>query len=119
MKTVNQDLISRVLNLYYVEELTQAEVGRRLGLSTAKVNRLLQQARQQGMVEITINTPLQHLFDLEYRLKAIFGIQEAVVIPSISEDVHTYVHTLGRAGANYLLNHLRDGDVLAIGGARI
>jgi DNA-binding transcriptional regulator LsrR (DeoR family) len=113
---MKQDLISRVLNLYYVDELTQAEVGRRLGLSTAKVNRLLQQARQQGMVEITIRTPLQHLFDMEYRLKAIFGIQEAVVIPRIAEDVNTYVHNLGRAGANYLLDHLQDGDIIGVGG---
>ena len=75
MTATNQDLISRVLNLYYVDELTQAEVGRRLGLSTAKVNRLLQQARQQGMVEITIHTPLQHVLELEYRLKAIFDIR--------------------------------------------
>ena len=111
-----QDLISRVLNLYYVNELTQAQVGQRLGLSTAKVNRLLQQARQQGMVEITIRTPLQHLFDLENRLKAIFGIQEAMVIPRVAEDVSTYVHTLGRAGASYLLDHLRDGDIIGIGG---
>lgn len=116
MVATNQDLISRILNLYYVDELTQAEVGRRLGLSTAKVNRLLQQARQQGMVEITIRTPLQHLYDLEDRLKAIFDIQEAVVIPRIAEDVNAYVHTLGRAGATYLLDHLRDGDIIGIGG---
>lgn len=116
MIAMNQDLISRILHLYYVDELTQAEVGRRLGLSTAKVNRLLQQARQQGMVEITIHTPLQHLFDLEYRLKAIFGIQDAVVIPRIAEDASTHVHTLGRAGARYLLDHLRLGDIIGIGG---
>jgi DNA-binding transcriptional regulator LsrR (DeoR family) len=116
MTETQQDLISRVLNLYYVDELTQAEVGQRLGLSTAKVNRLLQRARQEGMVEITIRTPLRHLYDLENRLKAIFGIQEAVVIPRIAKDVNTYVHTLGRAGASYLLDHLRDGDIIGIGG---
>lgn len=116
MAMMNQDLISRVLNLYYVDEMTQAEVGRRLGLSTAKVNRLLQQARQQGMVEITIRTPLQHLYDLENRLKAIFDLQEAVVIPRIAEDVNAYVHTLGRAGATYLIDRLRDGDIIAVGG---
>jgi DNA-binding transcriptional regulator LsrR (DeoR family) len=60
--------------------------------------------------------PFQHLFDFEYRLKAIFGLREAVVIPRISEDVNTFVHTLGRAGASYLLDHVRDGDIIAIGG---
>lgn len=109
-------LISQVLSLYYLEEVTQAEIGRRLGLSTAKVNRLLQQARQQGMVEITIRTPIQHLVELETRLKAIFGIPEVVVIPRVAEDVNTFVYTLGRAGASYLLDHLRDGDIIGIGG---
>jgi DNA-binding transcriptional regulator LsrR (DeoR family) len=109
-------LISRVLYLYYVEELTQSEVAQQLGLSTPKVNRLLQQARRQKMVEITIHTPFQNLFDLETRLQSIFNIREAVVIPRMAENAITMVHTLGRAGANYLLEHLHDGDVIAIGG---
>ena len=116
MTVVDQDLISRVLNLYYVDGLTQAQVGRRLGLSTPKVNRLLQQARQQGMVEITIHTPLQHALDLEDRLKASFEIQEVVVIPRIAKDANTYARTLGRAGARYLLACLADGHTVAVGG---
>ena len=38
-------LFNTILNLYYNEELTQSKIAKRLGLSTAKVNRLLQQAR--------------------------------------------------------------------------
>jgi DNA-binding transcriptional regulator LsrR (DeoR family) len=109
-------LLNQVLTLYYVRELTQAEVARRLGLSTTKVNRLLQHAREQGMVEITIRTPFQGLFDLENRLMDGFGISDAVVIPQVAQDAEAMVHTLGRAGAAYLLDRLADGDVLAIGG---
>jgi len=109
-------LLNQVLTLYYVSELTQAEVGRRLGLSTTTVNRLLQQAREQGMVEITIRTPFHHLFDLEAQLKAGFDISDAVVIPQVAGGANAMVHTLGRAGANYLLSRLSVGDVLAIGG---
>ena len=116
MNAMDQELVSRVLHLYYVDGLTQAEVGRRLGLSTPKVNRLLQQARQQGMVEITIHAPLQHALDLENRLKASFDIEDVVVIPRVAEDVNTYARTLGRAGARYLSGHLRDGQTIAIGG---
>jgi len=106
--------IHEVLVLYYVQGLTQAEVGRRLGVSTSKVNRLLQKAREMGMVEVTIRTP--HTFDLESRLKAIFGITEALVIPRIADDLNAMVETLGRAGADCLLRYVRDGDVIAIGG---
>ncbi len=42
-------LINTVLNLYYVEEMTQTEIGQRLGLSTAKVNRLLGKRASRDM----------------------------------------------------------------------
>jgi DNA-binding transcriptional regulator LsrR (DeoR family) len=109
-------LISRALDLYYRDELTQTEVGKRLGLSAAKVNRLLKQARREGMVKVTIHTPLRHLFDLESRLKAIFNLRDAVVIPRIGKDVTGWPYTLGAAGASYLLDQVRDGDIIGVGG---
>src|SRR5512141_2789988 len=107
-------LINSVLTLYYVEGLTQSEIAQRLGLSTPKVNRLLVQAREQGYVNITIRTPFQSLFELEDRLKAVFGLKDAIVIPSVPESSSSSLHALGGAAADFLLAHLRDGDVLAI-----
>ncbi|HVN53307.1 MAG TPA: sugar-binding transcriptional regulator [Anaerolineaceae bacterium] len=109
-------LINTILTLYYVEEKTQTEIAQHLGLSTAKVNRLLQQAREQGYVNISIRTPFQHLFDLESRLKAVFGLQEAMVIPAVGESSSSLLNELGTIAAEYLLEKLRDGDVLGIGG---
>ncbi len=107
-------LINTVLTLYYMEGLTQAEIAQCLGLSTAKVNRLLQQAREQGYVNISIRTPFQQLFDLEARLKAVFGLQDAIVIPAVAESGVSPLNALGAVSANFLLDHLRDKDVLAI-----
>lgn len=109
-------LINTILTLYYLEELTQTEIAQRLGFSTAKVNRLLLQAREQGFVNITIRTPFQQLFELEDRLKAVFGLQEAIVIPALAESSSTPLNALGNIAAEFLLEHLRDGDVLGIGG---
>jgi DNA-binding transcriptional regulator LsrR (DeoR family) len=97
-----------------MEELTQADIAQRLGLSTAKVNRLLQQAREQGYVNITIRTPFQQLFDLEARLQAVFGLRDAIVIPAVAESSTSPLNALGTAAADYLLQHLRDGDVLGV-----
>lgn len=109
-------LINTILTLYYSEELTQADIAQRLGLSTAKVNRLLQQAREQGYVNIAIRTPFQQLFDLEARLKAVFGLDEAMVIPAVGESSSSLLNALGTVAADFLLKHLRDGDVMGIGG---
>ncbi len=109
-------LLNTILNLYYVEERTQAEIARQLALSTAKVNRLLHLAREQGFVDITIRTPSQHLFGLETSLKAVFGLQDALVIPAVPDGANASLHTIGRAGADYFVEHLRDGDTVAISG---
>lgn len=109
-------LINTILTLYYLEELTQTEIAQRLGFSTAKVNRLLLQAREQGYVTITIKTPFQQLFELEDRLKAVFGLQDAVVIPALAETSSSPLNALGNIAADFLMEHLRDGDVLGVGG---
>ncbi|HET9910903.1 MAG TPA: sugar-binding transcriptional regulator [Anaerolineales bacterium] len=109
-------LINTILTLYYLEELTQTEIAQRLGFSTAKVNRLLLQAREQGYVTITIKTPFQQLFELEDRLKAVFGLQDAVVIPALAETSSSPLNALGNIAAEFLLEHLRDDDVLGVGG---
>jgi len=108
--------LNRVITSYYAEGLTQAEIGRQLGMSTSTVNRLIRQARDQGMVQITIRTPFQSLFDLETRLRDETSLDEAIVIPALASDNSNLPHTLGRAAAEHLLETLKDGDVLAIGG---
>jgi DNA-binding transcriptional regulator LsrR (DeoR family) len=108
--------MNTVLTLYYVEGVTQSEIAKRLGFSTAKVNRLLLQAREEGYVNITIRTPFQQLFKIEERLKAIFRLQDVIVIPAVAESGSSPLNTLGIAAAEFLLEHLRDGDVIAIGG---
>jgi DNA-binding transcriptional regulator LsrR (DeoR family) len=111
-------LISRVLTLYYIEGKNQSDVAEVLGLSTAKVNRLLKQAREQGWVEITIRTPFQNIFDLEYRLQTVCHVPEAVVVPQLSQDPDAILQTVGRAAADYLLQRVRDGDTICISGGK-
>jgi DNA-binding transcriptional regulator LsrR (DeoR family) len=114
----NARLIGRVLSLYYTEEKNQKEVAEILGLSVAKVNRLLKQAREQGWVEISIHAPFQNLFDLERRLQTACGIPEAVIVPELMQDPEAMLQTVGRTAAEYLLQRLRDGDTICISGGK-
>ena len=103
-------LVNTILTLYYLEDRTQAEIAQRLGLSTAKVNRLLRQAREQGFVDIAVRTPFQHLFDLEARLKAVFGVRDVMVIPAVGESTSSLLNALGTVAADFLLCGRIDTD---------
>ena len=111
-------LMARVLTLYYEDGLNQSQVASELGLSSAKVNRLIKQAKDQGLVEIKIHTPLQNLVELEDRLTSAFGIKDAVIVPKMSDDPDSGLAAIGRAGSARLLRNLRDGDVICISGGK-
>jgi DNA-binding transcriptional regulator LsrR (DeoR family) len=111
-------LMARVLTLYYEDGRNQAQVAKELGLSTAKVNRLIKRAKDQGLVEIRIHTPFQTAFGLEDRLKSSFGLQDAEIVPKLSDEPGSEMTAIGRAGSTRLLQSLRDGDVICISGGK-
>jgi DNA-binding transcriptional regulator LsrR (DeoR family) len=110
--------IHTVLTLHFMEEMTQSEIAKQLNLSTSKVNRLIRQGRQLGMVKIVIESPLQRLVDVERRLTDVTALRRAVVTPTVPGNPDTNLQRVGRAAADELLATIRDGDVIAITGGK-
>ncbi|GLW07583.1 transcriptional regulator [Microtetraspora sp. NBRC 13810] len=52
-----QELMYAAATQYYLDDATQADIAKRLGVSRATVSRLLTEARRQGMVEIRVHRP--------------------------------------------------------------
>ena len=111
-------LIARVLTLHFVEEKLQSEVAAELGLSSAKVNRLIKRGRELGMVQITVNSPFQHLFELERDLTRRWGLKKCSVVATVTGNAETTLNQVGRAGGELLVESIRDGDTIAISGGK-
>ncbi|MHC4431968.1 MAG: sigma factor-like helix-turn-helix DNA-binding protein, partial [Planctomycetota bacterium] len=47
--------------MHFVEGKKQSDIATLLNLSTAKVNRMIKQGREMGMVNISVNSPFQRL----------------------------------------------------------
>jgi DNA-binding transcriptional regulator LsrR (DeoR family) len=109
-----EQLVSRVAWLYYHEDLTQAEIGERLGLTRLKVNRLLQSGREQGLVQVVINTPFKECVALEGELVRRFGLARAIVVPAPEKSERLY-DAIGRPAGEYVSTILRDGQSLGLG----
>jgi len=78
----DEQLATRAAWLYFVAGLTQAQIGKKLGLNRTRVNRLLAQARDQGLVQINITGRLASCVELEERLRNQYGLEDAVVVPT-------------------------------------
>lgn len=108
-------LLTKVSKLYYEENLTQDEIMERLQLSRSKVSRLLQRARERGIVKITVMSPPGLFPDLEAELESRYYLNEAIVVEARDPQSQTLVsRELGIAAANYLSRTLQDNDVIGI-----
>jgi DNA-binding transcriptional regulator LsrR (DeoR family) len=110
--------IYSVLVMHFQEGITQAEIAKLTKLSHAKVNRLIKQGREMGMVEITIRSQYQALFDLEARFREATGLETVRITPTASPNPHTILHQVGAAAASLLLERLQDGDTVCITGGK-
>lgn len=111
-------LIARVLTLHFQEGQLQSQVANKLGLSTAKVNRLIKRGRELGMVQITINSPLQRLFDLECRFGERWDLKKCLIVPAVTGSAETTLNQVGRGAAQLLEETINEGDTIAISGGK-
>jgi deoxyribonucleoside regulator len=106
-------VILKALHLYYEHDLTQAEVGARLGFSRPKVSKLLAEGKERGLVKIEIAEPADDLVPLEIAIEDRYGLREAVVVDT-SEDRTATELSAGRAGASLLSRVCTPQTVLGI-----
>lgn len=108
---------TRAAWLYFVGGLTQAQIAKRLGVNRIRVNRLLAQAREQGLVQIRVTGRLSDCIRLEEKLKERFGLSDAIVVPA-PPDRTLVPHVIGSAAGVALTERLRDGMSIGVGWGR-
>jgi deoxyribonucleoside regulator len=79
-------LIVRVSRLYYESELTQEQIGVKLGISRMKVNRLLTLARTAGIVQVRIVEHPEPFGKLSHRLLTTFELQDVRIAAAPLEE---------------------------------
>ena len=92
-------VVVRAARLYYEQGRSQTEVAQELGLSRSNVSRILAQAHDRGIVEITIHDPdgpPRRDEALEAALRATFSLAEAHVV---SAPRATAMESVAREGA--------------------
>jgi DNA-binding transcriptional regulator LsrR (DeoR family) len=78
--------MARVAWLYYVAELNQEATAQRLGITRARVNKLLSEARDSGLVSIQINDADVGMLPVEQAIRARFGLEFCVCTPALLGD---------------------------------
>lgn len=74
-------------HLYYMQDLTMETIARELHTSRSSVSRLLSFARDTGLVEIQIHSPLDRASEIQARITDRFGVAAHIVpVPDRTSD---------------------------------
>jgi DNA-binding transcriptional regulator LsrR (DeoR family) len=114
---LDRELLARVARRYYLDDASKVTIAEELGISRFKVARLLEKARETGVVTITVNSPTPIDWELSRRLSNHWGLPALVVNSNggTEQEVHRYV---GEATAGLLVSLLEEGEILGLAWGR-
>ncbi len=123
--TEDATLMARAAWLYYVGGLNQEATAKRLGITRARVNKLLSDARESGMVSITINPSDVGLLPVEDAIRDRYGLEFCIATPALGMDRQTdessdilgrfAFQAVGAAAAAHLRTHLTATERAVVG----
>ncbi|MGL4192287.1 MAG: sugar-binding transcriptional regulator [Vibrio sp.] len=117
MPLENGDLLTEIAIAYYQDGATQEEISKKYTLSRAKVGRLLKQARDEGIVEITVKYHPVFSAKIEQRLIERFGVRRALIALDHPND-EAQRQQVASLVSNYLTSTLKNGMVVTVGQGR-
>jgi DNA-binding transcriptional regulator LsrR (DeoR family) len=112
-------LAAQVARQFYLDGLSKVDIADQLGISRFRVARLLDSARQAGMVRIEIGLPGESLdVGLSAELCSALGLKHAFVFNFPDDDEQVLRRLLGEAAGQALMDLIAPGDVLGMAWSR-
>jgi lsr operon transcriptional repressor len=115
--SVDDQLLVRIAWLYYMEDLTQAEIADRLNLSRIKITRYLKRAREKGIVQVNIQSENKRALELESALSNRYSLKDVKVVMSVETRL-SQQRLLAQGASEWLVPRLESGLTIGIGLSR-
>ena len=104
--------MARAAWLYYAEELTQSQIATKLGVSRSTVIRLLQRAKKDGLVTVSLGVSTE-TFEAERDIERRFGLQKVRIVPQAEDDA-MQGRWIGQVAAETLNGMAKDDAIIAV-----
>lgn len=114
MSTERSELLAKVARMYFLDGMTQQQISSRLGYSRSCISRYLKEAKQEGIVEITIHEPLARVDKLEKKILGEFNLKEVRVLDNHGNTYLYSLKQLGAIAAEYLSEKIIDNRNIGI-----
>ena len=111
MLPVEKRILIKVAHMYYIDNLKQSDIGKKLGVDRTTVSKYLKKALENGIVKITVEQDTYE--DLENALENRFGLKEAFVVGK-SYDTKVVKRSMAEVGLNLLKRIMRNKQTIGL-----
>lgn len=112
----DEEMMRLVAELYYLRERSQSAIADLTGFSVSKVSRLLAQARDLGVVRISVQPAPDLLTRLAEQLASALGIEDAYVTPGRGDDPAAASRLCAVAAGPWVAEAIPEAGVLGFAG---
>lgn len=97
----------KIVTMYYEQGLTQAIIAKKMGISRPVISKILQQAKESGVVSISIKDESAYAVELGLRLEQKYQLDDVIVVPTNEQKQSQSVKKeVSRIAAFYLKERL-------------
>lgn len=84
-------LISKVAQLYYLENYMQKDIAKKMSISRVAVSRILTKAKKLKLVEIKINNLKNTFQNLELEIEKKYKLKECIIVSTFENGKNTFI----------------------------
>jgi DNA-binding transcriptional regulator LsrR (DeoR family) len=107
-------LMNKVVWYYYFGNLTQQNISELLGISRARIIRLLEKARETGVIQFRMHPEHGHRMETETRLACLWDLKDVMIVPTASDGMNTN-ENIANAAAIYINNLVPENAYINVG----
>lgn len=112
----DEEMMRLVAELYYVRDQSQSTIAELTGFSISKVSRMLSQARESGIVRISVEPAPDQLADLAGQVSKLLDLSDAYVTPGRSDDPIRATRLCAVAAGPWIAAAMPEAGVLGLAG---
>ncbi|MNJ37138.1 Sorbitol operon regulator [compost metagenome] len=114
MNDDNIKLMTKICKLYYYESWTQEKIAEKFGISRPIISKMIQKAREIGIVEIIVHDDPQQTTELEKELEMTYRLQQVLVVPTRDLNKELVTSAVGKAAAQFVQKLIKNGDRVGV-----
>lgn len=111
-------LALKTAELYYIEKLSQKEIASILKISNVTVSRMLQRAKELGIIQFSIPESYCSSLILSKKIQSFFSLKDVIVVSGSFKDIINKGLNIKQMtaleGARYLQRIIQENDILGI-----